>query len=114
MSAVALRVTVLYCPAPRQVHEWHLTLPAGATLIDAVHASGWSAAFPDRDPATLDLGVWGRRARGAQLLREGDRVEIYQPLQVDPKLARRERFRRQGSRAAGLFATRKTARGTGA
>ena len=37
-------------------------------------------------------------------LRAGDRVEIYRDLLVDPKVARRERFRKQGARAAGLFA----------
>ncbi len=37
-------------------------------------------------------------------LKDGDRVEIYRQLVVDPKVARRERFVRQGSRGAGLFA----------
>jgi uncharacterized protein len=41
------------------------------------------------------------------VLGDRDRVEIYRPLQVDPKMARRERFRRQGARAAGLFARKR-------
>ena len=52
-------------------------------------------------------GIWGRKARLQQLLRDGDRVELYRPLQVDPKVARRERFARQGARAAGLFAKKR-------
>jgi sulfur carrier protein len=40
-------------------------------------------------------------------VREGDRVEVYRGLKVDPKVARRERFRSQGARAAGLFAKRR-------
>ena len=40
-------------------------------------------------------------------VRPGDRVEIYRPLKVDPKVARRERFVRQGARATGLFARRR-------
>ena len=98
------RACVLYSPAPREVLEWEVVLAPGATVLQALQASGLSAAFPDLDLHEANLGVWGRRARPEQLLRDGDRVEVYRPLKVDPKLARRERFRRQGVRAAGLFA----------
>lgn len=99
------RVVVIYSPGPREVLEWPLELPEGATVADAVRASGWRAACPKGEPA--DVGVWGRRCPPQQALREGDRVEVYRPLQVDPKVARRERFRKQGVRAAGLFAGRR-------
>lgn len=113
MNVQGVSVTVLYSPAARQVHEWRLTLPAGATVIDALRASGLPAVFPALDPGACDLGVWGSKATPGQLLRDGDRVEVYRPLQVDPKLARRERFRRQGARAAGLFAAKKPGTGSG-
>lgn len=100
-------VTVMYSPAPRQVLEWALELPDGATLRDAVLASGWPQACEGQDVATLDVGVWGRRGTLDQLVRDGDRVEVYRVLLVDPKVARRERFRKQGARAAGLFAKRR-------
>jgi putative ubiquitin-RnfH superfamily antitoxin RatB of RatAB toxin-antitoxin module len=98
------RVTVLYSPAPRQVLEWAMELPEGASVRDAVLASGWSQAHPATEVDAMDIGIWGRRCPASQALREGDRVEIYRGLLVDPKVARRERFRRQGARAAGLFA----------
>jgi len=101
------RVTVMYSPAPRQVLEWPLDLPEGARVGDAVLASGWRQACPGQDMAALEVGIWGRRSTPDQALREGDRVEIYRPLLVDPKVARRERFRKQGARAAGLFAQRR-------
>jgi len=100
----SIRVTVLYSPRPRTVHEWVVTLPAGATVLQALEASGLRAALPAADLGSAVTGVWGRKARAEQRLREQDRVEIYRPLKVDPKLARRERFRKQGTRAAGLFA----------
>lgn len=100
----SLRVTVLYSPAPREVHEWVVTLAPGATVGQAVQASGLQAAFGAVDLGSAVLGVWGRKAAPEQVLRDRDRVEIYRPLKVDPKLARRERFRKQGARAAGLFA----------
>jgi sulfur carrier protein len=40
-------------------------------------------------------------------LRDQDRVEFYRGLRVDPKVARRERFSKQGARASGLFAKRR-------
>lgn len=108
-----MRVTVAYSPAPRQVREWELDLQEGATVSQALQASGLAAEFPQLDLQAAALGVWGRKAAPGQHLRERDRVEVYRPLRVDPKLARRERFRRQGSRAAGLFAKKKTGPGAG-
>ena len=102
-----MQVTVAYSPAPREVREWVVSLGEGATVAQALQASGLGAAFPALDLQAVPLGVWGRKASPGQRVREGDRVEVYRPLQVDPKLARRERFRRQGSRAAGLFAQKK-------
>jgi len=100
-------VTVMYSPGPRQVLEWAVELPAGATLRDAVLASGWPQACAQQDVTALEVGVWGRRASLDQPVGDGDRVEVYRPLLVDPKVARRERFRKQGARAAGLFASRR-------
>lgn len=100
-------VIVMYSPAPRQVLEWPLQLAEGATVRDAILASGFAAASPQADLEALEVGVWGRRCTLQQPLREGDRVEVYRPLLVDPKVARRERFQKQGARAAGLFAKRR-------
>ncbi|AMO25000.1 RnfH family protein [Ramlibacter solisilvae] len=102
-----MRVTVVYSPAPREVREWLLEVPAQATVSMALQASGLGIEFPDVDWKAAALGVWGRKASLAQPLREDDRIEVYRPLLVDPKLARRERFRKQGARAAGLFARKK-------
>ena len=102
-----IEVTVLYSPAAREVHEWAVTLPAGATVSRALQESGLRSAFPGLDAGSAEVGIWGRKAALEQVLRDRDRVEIYRPLEVDPKLARRERFRQQGARAAGLFARKR-------
>lgn len=99
-----MRISVVYSPAARQVREWEVVLVSGATVVQALQASGLAGVFPELDLREAGVGIWGRKARLEQLLRDGDRVEVYRPLKVDPKLARRERFRRQGARAAGLFA----------
>ena len=102
-----LRVVVTWSPGPRQVHERCLQLAAGSTLREAVQASGWVEATPGVDLETASVGIWGRKCGWDQLLRDGDRVEIYRRLAVDPKVARRERFRGQGARATGLFSRKR-------
>ena len=108
-----MRVTVLYCPGPREVLERELALAPGATVRQALEASG-VAALLGPGLASVGVGIWGRAAGLDEVLRQRDRVEIYRPLQIDPKVARRERFRQQGVRAAGLFARKKSGPGAGA
>ncbi|MES3003719.1 MAG: RnfH family protein [Pseudomonadota bacterium] len=104
MAEPRITVLVIYSPRAREVREWPVQLPVRATTSDAIEASGFHAEYPQADTSETSIGVWGRKVPGAHALRDADRVEIYRPLLVDPKLARRERFRKQGSRAAGLFA----------
>lgn len=100
-----LRVVVSFSAAARQVDEVSVALPAGATLADALRSS----KLPDRHPSVasmlagsisegLQVGVWGKIRPLDHLLRDGDRVEIYRGLQVDPMDARRRRH--QGHKAA--------------
>jgi uncharacterized protein len=116
MNQIAyIKVPLVYSPAPGQVEEIGLVLPAGSTARAALAASGFKVRWPelasidntgDRT-ASLTLGIWGRSASLDQVLRDQDRVEIYRPLLVDPKVARRERFAKQGAKKAGLFAKRR-------
>lgn len=93
-----VRVLVWRSERAGQVQELELTLPAPATVADAVRAAGWQI--------TAGCGVWGRPCTLDTVLVASDRVELYRPLTVDPKVARRERFAQQGARGAGLFAAR--------
>lgn len=99
-----MHIIVMYSPAPREVLQWALELPAGATVREAVQASGLPEVFPAFEAEAPPPGIWGRKTSWDQPLRDRDRVEIYRELKVDPKLARRERFRKQGARGTGLFA----------
>ena len=94
-----IRVEVAYAVAPHQVHRVTLQLPAGSTAAAALHASGLVDGL---DAATLDglsLGLWGRRCAPGTVLRDQDRLELLRGLQVDPKEARRQRYRRDGLRS---------------
>jgi putative ubiquitin-RnfH superfamily antitoxin RatB of RatAB toxin-antitoxin module len=99
-----LEVTLVYSPAARQVREWTLALAAGATVAQALAASTLLEEFPELEKTCLSVGVWGLKAGLEQALNDQDRIEIYRALRVDPKVARRERFNRQGAKSAGLFA----------
>ena len=107
MTVTAITVTVVYSPAPRQVRQWSTTLPSGSMVKQALALCPLFEAFPELAAAALKLGIWGKRCSAAQILRENDRIEIYRPLRVDPKVARRERFTSQGAKRAGLFANKK-------
>ncbi len=98
MSAETIAVEVVYSPAPRVVQRRALRLPAGTTVVDAVAASGLVAVGPTGVDPALSLSVWGRLQPPQHPLRDRDRVEICRGLVVDPKEARRLRYRRDGVR----------------
>ncbi len=106
-----VRVSVLWSPAAREVTVLELELPAGARVRDALLAAEKQAAAALASTggagAPPPVSLWGRKTTPETMLRDGDRVEICRPLQVDPKVARRERFQQQGARAAGLFARKR-------
>jgi putative ubiquitin-RnfH superfamily antitoxin RatB of RatAB toxin-antitoxin module len=103
-----IEVTLSCSPAAREVFEQRLRVAPGATLVDAVKASELSQHFPELDwRHALTPGIWGRAVEWEQPLKDGDRIELCRPLKVDPKVARRERFQRQGARGTGLFASQR-------
>jgi putative ubiquitin-RnfH superfamily antitoxin RatB of RatAB toxin-antitoxin module len=87
-----VRVSVVAAwPGEQQVVE--LDLAPGARVIDAVRASGLAGRFSGVAAEALELGVWSKRCAADTALREGDRVEIYRPLEADAKAMRRARSR---------------------
>jgi putative ubiquitin-RnfH superfamily antitoxin RatB of RatAB toxin-antitoxin module len=89
--------------APREVRLVRLSLPAGSTVRDALRLSGLFGqveGFDEEAVAAGDwsVGVWGRKERPGHVLRERDRVEVVRGLNVDPKEARRMRYRAQGEK----------------
>ncbi|MEO7241311.1 MAG: RnfH family protein [Variovorax sp.] len=103
-AARVVKVTLVYASGPRVVFEEELHLPPGSSAAEAFAASRLRLEQPDIDTEALEPGVWGRAVEWHGALQDGDRLELCRALAVDPKTARRERFKRQGSRAVGLFA----------
>lgn len=89
-----MKVTVVYArPGAQQVIE--VDVGIGATVRQAIVVSGLLAQVPALGPVQaleeLEVGIWNHRCSLDTVVREGDRIEVYRPLQVDPKEARRVR-----------------------
>jgi uncharacterized protein len=93
-----LQVEVAYSPRPREVDRVCLHLPEGSTVADALRRSGLLEKHGLLLDDALDVGVWMKRKPLDTPLRVNDRVEIYRPLQVDPKEARRQRYKGQAAK----------------
>jgi uncharacterized protein len=101
------QVLVALSTGPRHIEVVAVDWAEGLTAAQAVRASGLLEPMPLSEIDVLSLGVWGRKAAGSLRIQPDDRVELARPLTVDPKVARRERFVKQGAKAAGLFAKRR-------
>ncbi len=88
-----MQIEVVYCPQPGTCDRVPLALPGGARVRDALLASGLCPRH-GLEPESIEVGIWGRTQSLDALLREHDRVELYRPLRVDPKEARRLRYKR--------------------
>ena len=89
-----------------------ISLGEGVTVREAIEASGLLARFPEIDLNVQKVGVFGKIRPLDEVLADRDRVEIYRPLKVDPKVARQRRVEktRRGGSIEGRRWTRKEAR----
>ncbi len=85
-----IRVTVVHA-LPEEAIEVALRLPEGATLADAIDIAGANRRLAVADLSRCPVGIYGKRARRDTVLADGDRVELYRPLKLDPKQVRRRR-----------------------
>lgn len=82
-------VEVVYARPGKQV-LLNVEIEAGATVADVIAESGIGARFGAEDFDGLPVGIWGRVVDRDHEVRPGDRVEIYRPLVIDPREARRQ------------------------
>lgn len=94
-GADTVTVEVAWAAGPDDQIVLVVTLPAGAGVEQAIHASGILARCPQIDLATARVGIFSRLVTLDTALRDGDRVEIYRTLKADPKAARRARAARR-------------------
>jgi uncharacterized protein len=85
-----IEIEVVYALPENQIMR-QITVPSGTTARQAVELSAIIDLFPEIDLAHNKLGIFGRLVKPGTILCEGDRVEVYRPLMVDPKENRRRR-----------------------
>ena len=84
-------IEVAYAASEREQAVVLFDIPAGSTVEHAIRASGILHRFSHIDLSADAVGIFGQRASLQDTVSNGDRVEIYRPLVVDPKQARRRR-----------------------
>jgi putative ubiquitin-RnfH superfamily antitoxin RatB of RatAB toxin-antitoxin module len=92
-----IRVEIVYAQLQRSIIK-SLLLSPGASIADALAEVALDLDFLGVDLANSPVGIFGKVARRDVKLNDGDRIEIYRPLQEEPKLARRKRAGRKASK----------------
>ncbi len=85
-----IKVEVVFARADKQT-LLELDVEHGATIERVLQASGIYDQFPRDGLEELQTGIWGRLAARDTVVKDGDRVEVYRPLERDPREARRAR-----------------------
>lgn len=92
MAERKITAEVVYAAAGKQILR-QVELAEGSTVKQAIDASGITGMLPDGAIDVSHLGVFARRVASDQIVQNGDRIEIYRPLMLDPMEARRRRAR---------------------
>ncbi|MEQ9745787.1 RnfH family protein [Pectobacterium actinidiae] len=94
----AMQVDVVYALPERQYLRT-VKLEEGSTVEQAIMASGLLELRHDIDLQVNKVGIYSRAAKLADVVQDGDRVEIYRPLIADPKELRRQRAERSKNKS---------------
>lgn len=94
-----MTVEVAYA-LPHKQSIIEVEVPLGATALEAVQQSGVIEQFDDIDIENAKMGVFGKVVSPKQVLQAGERVEVYRPLQADPKEVRKARAARAKEKRA--------------
>lgn len=96
-----INIEIVYAQPQQQILH-ALQVESGCTVEQAIHLSGLLQRFPEIDLKIAKVGIFSKIVSLATPLREQDRVEIYRPLQIDPKKARLLRAQRAVARSSEL------------
>mgnify|MGYP001579199364 CR=1 FL=1 len=95
MKPASIQILIAYAGRDRQVLR-RLEVARDATVAESIEASGLLSEFPEIDLARNKVGIFGRLAPHDTSVQEGDRIEIYRPLTIEPTEARRRRAGTRG------------------
>lgn len=86
----SIKVTVVYALPDRQT-ILDIAVPSGSTVQDVIDISAIKQDHPELKDVSLTVGIYGKKVELSHIVFDKDRVEIYRPLQIDPKTARLKR-----------------------
>lgn len=92
-----ITIEVAYA-TPQQQHIIKLEVPPGTTIEEAIQFSSILSLFPEIDLHQQKVGVFSKQKALSDVVNAGDRIEIYRPLTIDPKEARRAREKMKAAR----------------
>jgi uncharacterized protein len=90
MAHNCLTLTIVY-GHPHQQTLITCAVAPGTTAREAIEQSGILALWPEIDRSNLNIGVFSKKVTADTLVKDGDRIELYRPLKIDPKEARKLR-----------------------
>ena len=90
MNEAPLQIEIAYAEPQRAIVKSYL-LARGSHVADALRLAALDPDFMGVDLENATVGIFGRVTGPDRVLEAGDRVEIYRPLAVDPKVSRRQR-----------------------
>jgi len=103
-----MKIEIVVSTSSRQTEVLGWLVNEAPTVEQALaFLSTQSDLFASHSTQDWQTAVWSKPVERTQTLKDGDRLEVLRPLRVDPKVARRERFQKQGAKTAGLFAKRR-------
>jgi uncharacterized protein len=85
----------LVCATRKKQISLSITLERSCTISETLKISKILEYFPDIDLENTTVGVWGKLKTLETMVEEGDRIEIYRPLTIDPMEARRLRVKKK-------------------
>lgn len=85
-----IKVEVAYATPEKQQILTVFVLP-GSTIETVIDRSGVLEIFPEIDLMKQKVGIFSQQKKLSDIAFDGDRIEIYRPLTIDPKEARRKR-----------------------
>lgn len=92
MDDPAIEVQVVYAQVDQQIVR-SVRLPVGATVAEAIDASGIAKLIAEGSLDGRRIGIFSHKVALDRAVEQGDRIEIYRPLTIDPMDARRRRAR---------------------
>lgn len=92
VNAKKINIEVAYADSLKQ-HIVNVQLDNGSTIEQAIDCSGILMLFPDINLMRQKVGIFSKQKKLTDIVKEGDRVEIYRTLTMDPKEARKKRVK---------------------